>query len=136
VLCMEMIKYEQMPAYYCPFPNFGDLQFGTWNWIWGGYADRFVDVKVPEEVQRIVGNSPTAVLTMMFFAFVRMGYSDLVGTKSFTYDLLHGGWNMALKRPPKQTEPISSVHADGVPTGDRGMSASNAGRDSFASCWY
>ena len=58
--------------------------------MWGGYADRFVDVNVPEEVRRIWGDSPTAVLTMMFFAFVRTGYSDLVGTESFKHDLLHG----------------------------------------------
>ena len=135
MLCVKVIKYEQMPAYGCPLPNFGDPQFGTWNWIWGGYAERIV-VNVPEEVRRILGDSPTAVLTMMFFAFVRTGYSDLVGTESFAHDLLRGGWNMALQRPPKQTEPILSVHADGVPTGHRGMSASNPGRDSFGSCWY
>ncbi|PUU79922.1 hypothetical protein B9Z19DRAFT_1063905 [Tuber borchii] len=125
VLCVKTIKYEQMPAYYCPFPNFSDPQLGMWNWMWRDYADRIV-VNVPEEAREILGDSSTAVLTMMFFAFVRTGYSDLVGTESFTHNLLHGGWNMALQRPPRQTEPISSVHADGVPTGHRGMSASNA----------
>ena len=43
---------------------------------------------------------------------------------------------MALRRPPKQTEPISIVHADGVFTGHKGMNTSNAGRDTFGGCWY
>ena len=104
--------------------------------MWGGYAERIV-VNVPEEVRMIWGDSPTALLTMMFFAFVRTGYGDLVGTESFIHDLHHGGWNMALRRPPRQTEPISITHADGLPTtGHRGMSVSNAGRDSFGSYWY
>ena len=135
MLCVKTIKYEQMPASYCRFPNFGDPQLAIWNSMWGGYADRIV-VNVPEEVRKIWGDSPTAVLTMMFFAFVRAEYGDLAGTESFTHDL-HGGWNMALRRPPNQTEPISIVHANGVPTtGHRGMSASNSGKDSFGSCLY
>jgi len=123
-----------MPAYDCPFPNFGDPQFGICNWMWGGYADRFVGVNVPEEVRRILGDSPTAVLTTKFFAFVRTGYSDLVGTESFIHDLLHGGWNMALQKPPKQKEPILGLDAGGVSTGHWEMSTSDSGRGSLGSC--
>lgn len=130
------LKCEPMPAYNCPFPNFGDPQFGICNWMWGGYADRFVDVNVPEEVRRILGDSSAAaVLTTKFFDFVRTGYSDLVGTEDFTSDLHRGGWNEVLQNPPKKKEPISSLDADRLSTGHGEMSTSNSGMDSLGSCW-
>ncbi|RPA88956.1 hypothetical protein L873DRAFT_1796395 [Choiromyces venosus 120613-1] len=121
-----MVRYEPMPAYDCPLPNFGDPQFGICNWMWGSYANEFADVNVPEEVRRILGDSPTAVLTMKFFAFIRTGYNDFVGTESFKHDLLQGGWNMALQKPPKQKGPISVAHTDGLPTGNTEVRTSSS----------
>ncbi|KAG0134703.1 hypothetical protein HOY82DRAFT_590136 [Tuber indicum] len=109
-----MAQYELMPAYDCPFPNFGDPQFGICNWMWQVYEDQFADVEVPEEVRGILGDSPAAVLTMMFFAFVRTTCGDI------------GGWNNALQKPPEQEEPISKVHTDGVSTGHRKTGASSS----------
>ncbi|KAG0636887.1 hypothetical protein HOY80DRAFT_975477 [Tuber brumale] len=121
-----VVEAEPMPAYDCPFPNFGDPQFGICGWMWGGFAGEFADLNFPEEVQRVLGESPAAALTMMFFAFVRMRYSDLVGTEGFIHDLLQGGWNNALQKPPEGEELISNVHANGVSTGHRKMGASSS----------
>lgn len=109
----SILNNEPLPGYSCPIPNFGDPKFGVCNWMWRGISSCFWGISIPTAIILNTDDFPAAVLALKFFAFVRLVYSSLMGTEDYFHNLLRGGWNAALSKPPDFSNVIGTSGPDG-----------------------